>query len=263
MPDSAPVQGTLMQGKRGLIMGVTNDRSLGWGIAQPVPRRGRSSPSPTRLRPLGAGCAHSLPRLARRIACSCATWATRPASTRHSRRCANSGRAGLPGPRDRVRGQDLSAGPLPRHTTGRLPAGAGYLLLLVRRRRATGGADDATRRQPADTELCRRGTLDATLQRDGRGEGGAGSVGALPGCRPGRRGHQGERDQRGADTDVGLGGDWGLPLHPALEPVEFAHAAERHDWRCGGRGRVFAVGPVGRASPARCIMSIAATISWG
>ena len=37
MPDSAPlpapVKGTLMQGNRGLIMGVANDRSLGWGIA--------------------------------------------------------------------------------------------------------------------------------------------------------------------------------------------------------------------------------------
>src|SRR5579862_5970560 len=33
MADSAPVHGTLMQGRRGLIMGVTNDRSLGWGIA--------------------------------------------------------------------------------------------------------------------------------------------------------------------------------------------------------------------------------------
>jgi enoyl-[acyl-carrier protein] reductase I len=33
MADSAPAKGTLMQGKRGLIMGVTNDRSLGWGIA--------------------------------------------------------------------------------------------------------------------------------------------------------------------------------------------------------------------------------------
>jgi enoyl-[acyl-carrier protein] reductase I len=33
MADSAPVTGTLMQGKRGLIMGVTNERSLGWGIA--------------------------------------------------------------------------------------------------------------------------------------------------------------------------------------------------------------------------------------
>src|SRR5215467_7089188 len=33
MADSAPLKGTLMQGRRGLIMGVTNDRSLGWGIA--------------------------------------------------------------------------------------------------------------------------------------------------------------------------------------------------------------------------------------
>ncbi len=33
MPDSPPVTGSLLQGKRGLIMGVTNDRSLGWGIA--------------------------------------------------------------------------------------------------------------------------------------------------------------------------------------------------------------------------------------
>src|ERR1039458_7565787 len=29
----APAKGTLMQGKRGLIMGVANDRSLAWGIA--------------------------------------------------------------------------------------------------------------------------------------------------------------------------------------------------------------------------------------
>lgn len=37
MPDSVaappPVQGNLMRGKRGLIMGVANDRSLAWGIA--------------------------------------------------------------------------------------------------------------------------------------------------------------------------------------------------------------------------------------
>jgi enoyl-[acyl-carrier protein] reductase I len=33
MPDRAPARGSVMQGKRGLIMGVTNDRSLGWGIA--------------------------------------------------------------------------------------------------------------------------------------------------------------------------------------------------------------------------------------
>src|SRR3954470_361331 len=37
MADSAtallPLQGNLMRGKRGIIMGVANDRSLAWGIA--------------------------------------------------------------------------------------------------------------------------------------------------------------------------------------------------------------------------------------
>ncbi|HQT76281.1 MAG: enoyl-[acyl-carrier-protein] reductase [Rhodospirillales bacterium 20-64-7] len=32
-PAQPPVQGNLMRGKRGLIMGVANDRSLAWGIA--------------------------------------------------------------------------------------------------------------------------------------------------------------------------------------------------------------------------------------
>jgi enoyl-[acyl-carrier protein] reductase I len=34
MPEAnTPVSGTLMQGKRGLVMGVANDRSIAWGIA--------------------------------------------------------------------------------------------------------------------------------------------------------------------------------------------------------------------------------------
>jgi enoyl-[acyl-carrier protein] reductase I len=45
MADSAPapllpVKGTLMQGKRGLIMGVANDRSLAWGIAEACASQG-------------------------------------------------------------------------------------------------------------------------------------------------------------------------------------------------------------------------------
>jgi len=30
---SAPLTGPLMAGKRGLVMGVANDRSIAWGIA--------------------------------------------------------------------------------------------------------------------------------------------------------------------------------------------------------------------------------------
>jgi enoyl-[acyl-carrier protein] reductase I len=44
MADSAPAQlpipGTLMRGKRGLIMGVANDRSLAWGIASACAAQG-------------------------------------------------------------------------------------------------------------------------------------------------------------------------------------------------------------------------------
>ena len=43
MPDTAPqlsAKGTLMQGKRGLIMGVANNRSIAWGIAQAVAAQG-------------------------------------------------------------------------------------------------------------------------------------------------------------------------------------------------------------------------------
>jgi len=38
--EAAPIKGSLMQGKRGLIMGVANDRSIGWGIAQALAAQG-------------------------------------------------------------------------------------------------------------------------------------------------------------------------------------------------------------------------------
>nr|WP_294526888.1 enoyl-ACP reductase FabI [uncultured Rhodopila sp.] len=39
-PALLPIQGSLMQGKRGLIMGVANDRSLAWGIASACASQG-------------------------------------------------------------------------------------------------------------------------------------------------------------------------------------------------------------------------------
>ncbi|MBV1829343.1 enoyl-ACP reductase FabI [Komagataeibacter sp. AV436] len=43
MSDGAPkiaIKGSLMQGKRGLVMGVANDRSIAWGIARAVAEQG-------------------------------------------------------------------------------------------------------------------------------------------------------------------------------------------------------------------------------
>ena len=38
--DQNPVSGSIMQGKRGLIMGVANDRSIAWGIARALTSQG-------------------------------------------------------------------------------------------------------------------------------------------------------------------------------------------------------------------------------
>ncbi len=86
MADSAPAAGTLMQGKRGLIMGVTNDRSLGWGIAAACAAQGAElaftyqvEALGRRVRPLAeSGRRHSVLFL-----CDVGT---RPASTRRLRR---------------------------------------------------------------------------------------------------------------------------------------------------------------------------------
>jgi enoyl-[acyl-carrier protein] reductase I len=69
MPDSSAERpaaqiphGTLMQGKRGLVMGVANDRSLAWGIAAAVAAQGaelaftyQGEALEKRVRPLAAG----------------------------------------------------------------------------------------------------------------------------------------------------------------------------------------------------------------
>src|SRR6202000_3330076 len=71
MPDSAPVpppfKGALMHGKRGLIMGVANDRSLAWGIAAACAAQGaelaftfQGEALERRVRPLAASVGSSL-----------------------------------------------------------------------------------------------------------------------------------------------------------------------------------------------------------
>jgi enoyl-[acyl-carrier protein] reductase I len=66
MPD-APPKGTLMQGRRGLIMGVANERSLAWGIAAACAAQGaelgftfQGEALGKRVRPLAASVGSSL-----------------------------------------------------------------------------------------------------------------------------------------------------------------------------------------------------------
>jgi enoyl-[acyl-carrier protein] reductase I len=71
MTDSAPaphpVRGSLMQGKRGVVMGVANDRSLGWGVAEACAAQGaelaftfQGDALERRVRPLAASIGSDL-----------------------------------------------------------------------------------------------------------------------------------------------------------------------------------------------------------
>jgi enoyl-[acyl-carrier protein] reductase I len=71
MADSAPAplptRGTLMQGKRGLVMGVANDRSLAWGVAEACAAQGaelaftfQGESLERRVRPLAASVGSAL-----------------------------------------------------------------------------------------------------------------------------------------------------------------------------------------------------------
>ena len=64
---AAPVKGTLMKGRRGLIMGVANERSLGWGIAAACAAQGaelaftyQGEALEKRVRPLAASLGSDL-----------------------------------------------------------------------------------------------------------------------------------------------------------------------------------------------------------
>lgn len=66
-PNALPVKGSLMQGKRGLIMGVANDRSLAWGIAAACAAQGaelaftyQGDALEKRVRPLAASIGSDL-----------------------------------------------------------------------------------------------------------------------------------------------------------------------------------------------------------
>ncbi len=66
-PATRPAKGTLMQGRRGLIMGVANDRSLAWGIAAACAAQGaelaftyQGEALEKRVRPLAASVGSTL-----------------------------------------------------------------------------------------------------------------------------------------------------------------------------------------------------------
>ena len=89
------------------------------------------------------------------------------------------------------------------------------------------------------------------LQRDGRGEGGARSVGPLPGERPRAEEHPRQRDLGRADQDARGHGHLRLLEHPAGLPRARAAAPQRRASARSPTPPCFCFSPASAASPAR------------
>ena len=106
----------LMQGKRGLVMGVANDHSIAWGIAKALADAGRaSSPSPIRARRWAGGSSRWRNRSAASIVLPCDVEDIASVDAVFAELEEAMGHDGLPGPRHRLLRQERAEGPLRRH----------------------------------------------------------------------------------------------------------------------------------------------------
>ena len=171
----------LMKGKRGLIMGVANDHSIAWGIAKTLAAQGaelaftyQGEALGKRVKPLAQslGVDTVLPCDVEDLASVDSVFAALKAKW--------GGLDFLVHAIALLR-QERAEGPLRRHHAREFFAHHADLLLLLHRTcQARGRADAGNRRRNDHADLRRLDAGDAELQRDGRGEGGAGSFGALP-----------------------------------------------------------------------------------
>ena len=184
----------LLEGKHGLILGIANKRSIAWGIAQAVPARARGSPSPTRAsgsRRTWTSCPQDLkdPLL---LPCDVAEDEDIDALA------ASLGEdfGGLDfvvhsvafALREELDGQFLNTSREGYRIAQDISA---YSLTALARR--DGAADGGPRGLDRHPLLPRGRAGGAALQRDGRGEGGAGDVRSLSRRRPGPEGDPRER----------------------------------------------------------------------
>ena len=220
-------------GKQALVLGVANKRSIAWAIAE-------------RLAAEGAQLAFTYQ--GERIEKSVRDLAATGRQRRSSRACdvrsdddvdrvfAEVGRGVRRRARParalgRVRRRRGPRGTLHRHAARPLLDGGRHQRLLARRLRARGRAADggARRRLDRDDDLPRRRAGRAALQRDGRREGDARRVDALPRVGPRAEGHPRQRDLGRAGAHAR--GALDRRLHDDGGDVRGARAAPPHDRR--------------------------------
>ena len=181
MSEASPLTSSLLAGKRGLVMGVANNRSIAWGIARAAHAHGaelaftyQGEALEKRVRPLaaelGAACRRSLRRDGRRHA-----------STRSSPRSRELfGRLDFVvhciafSDKDELTGRYLETSEA-NFTKSLLISCYSFTAIAQRAEKLM-----RQRRLDADADLLRRRKVDAALQRHGRRQGRAGGIRPLP-----------------------------------------------------------------------------------
>ena len=254
--------GALMQGKRGLIMGVANNRSIAWGIAKACRPHGaelaftyQGDALKKRVEPLAA-------ELGAHVVGHCDVTDPATIDAVFAEVAELWGRHRFPRPRHRLLRQGRADRPLRRHHRRQLlPDDADLLLFADRDRPARREADDRRRLDP-DAHLLRRREGDAALQRHGRRQGGA--RGERPLSR--RRSRQGRTS---ASTRSRPARSRRSPP-PASATSATSSSGTSSTRRCGARVTIEEVGDAGalsslrprpRASPARSTTSMPAITS--
>jgi enoyl-[acyl-carrier protein] reductase I len=215
----------LMRGKRGLILGVANNRSLAWGIARACRTQGadvaftyQGDALKKRVEPLAqeigaqvfGHCDVSDPASIDAVfATAQKTWGKLDFVV-HA--IAFSDKKELDG-----RYVDTS----PDNFSKTMSISCYSFVAVAPARRE----DDAGRRLAADADLLRRREMDSALQRHGRRQGGAGDVGSLSRRRPRHQEDPRQRHLVGTDQDTGGLGHRRLPLHPRMDRAQCAAAA--------------------------------------
>ncbi len=236
----------LMQGKRGVILGVANNRSIAWGIAKACHAAGaeialtwQGDALKKRVEPLAAELGAVL--LGH---CDVTDFSTIDAVFAVLKQkwgkidfvvhaIAFSDKDQLDGRYLETTAENFSKSLLI----------SCYSLTAIAQRAET--PSDRRRLDP-DPDLLRRREMDAALQRDGGRQGGAGGKRSLSRRRSRREEHPRQRHFGGTDQDAGLCRHCQLPLSPEMERGQRADAPQR-DHRGSRRQRALsALGPVAR-----------------
>ena len=241
----------LLDGKRGLILGIANKRSIAWGIAQAAHREGARLAVTYQGERLEENVRELAAQLRDPLVLPCDVSKDDDLEGARGLGPRGARRARLRGPRGGLRPARGARRRVREHLARGLPPRPGHLLLLAHGSRPRDGAPHGGRRQHRDPELPRRRAGGAQLQRDGRRQGRARDVRALPRGRPRPEGNPGERHLRRPDQDPRRLGR-PRPLEDARVPPHPRPAAQDHRSGGGRRRRALpalATSPGG--SPAR------------